>query len=162
MWESKSKQPQQPGAGVAAAWILYLHFSEALIKMSSPARVCVVTGASYGLGSHIAKQLGRGFINSCPITTKYWLSILHILCISATKGWEIVLVARSKDKLDQVKNLLFLHCIKFWLLGEGRDWGGRRGCHGSELWHNKPGLCQQSKTRDRSKVYLVIFLISKL
>ena len=41
-------------------------------------RVCLVTGASYGLGSDIARQLAR-------------------------KGWEVVLVARSKDKLEKVK-----------------------------------------------------------
>ena len=41
-------------------------------------RVCLVTGASYGLGSDIARQLSR-------------------------RGWEVVLVARSKDKLDKVK-----------------------------------------------------------
>ena len=29
--------------------------------------------------------------------------VSHVLYISAAKGWEIVLVARSKDKLDQVK-----------------------------------------------------------
>ena len=37
--------------------------------------VALVTGASYGLGSHIAKQL-------------------------ASAKWEVVLVARSRDKLE--------------------------------------------------------------
>ena len=31
------------------------------------------------------------------------LIVNPIFCISAAKGWEIVLVARSKDKLDQGK-----------------------------------------------------------
>merc|ERR1712012_854219 len=52
-------------------------FSDNSVKM--PSKVCLVTGASYGLGSHIAKQL-------------------------AQKDWEVVLVARSTDKLEQVKH----------------------------------------------------------
>ena len=39
-------------------------FRVSLNKMSSPSRVCVVTGASYGLGSHIAKQLGEDFFQN--------------------------------------------------------------------------------------------------
>ena len=42
------------------------------------AGVCLVTGASYGLGAEISRQLGRG-------------------------GWSIVLVARSADKLEAVE-----------------------------------------------------------
>ena len=39
---------------------------------------CLVTGASYGLGAEISRQLGRS-------------------------GWSVVLVARSEDKLDGVQ-----------------------------------------------------------
>ena len=42
------------------------------------AKVCLVTGSSYGLGSDIAKQLSRS-------------------------GWQVILVARSEDKLAKVK-----------------------------------------------------------
>ena len=67
-------------------------FSDNSVKM--PSKVCLVTGASYGLGSHIAKQLGMNNSN--------WQSDSRV--ISAQKGWEVVLVARSTDKLEQVKH----------------------------------------------------------
>ena len=59
-----------------------------------PSKVCLVTGASYGLGSHIAKQLGMNNLS--------WQIDSRV--ISAQKGWEVVLVARSTDKLEQVKH----------------------------------------------------------
>ena len=40
--------------------------------------VCLVTGASYGLGAEISRQLGRA-------------------------GWSLILVARSADKLEAVE-----------------------------------------------------------
>ena len=40
--------------------------------------VCLVTGASYGLGAEISRQLGRA-------------------------GWTVILVARSPDKLEAVQ-----------------------------------------------------------
>ena len=130
--------------------------------MSSPSRVCVVTGASYGLGSHIAKQLGKIFLQNS--NTENYLLLVMFYSFQRQKAGKLFLWQGLKTSSIRWRKS-WLPVYKNLILGEARDWGSWRSSSSSELWYYQPGLSRQAKANSGSKVdikILILFLMQQV
>ena len=60
-------------------------------------KVCIVTGATQGIGCHIVRQIGT-------ISMSQTFSQEVTICVAAEKGSEVVLVDKSAEKVDKIRD----------------------------------------------------------